>query len=583
MNDGKQIPQKLIGIGGESRKIPGHFHETCSSSQKALSELWEKLMPGIVFRMPMAQRDHHTLHFLRSARKSGARVSDAFWFYDLKKNEFDRSAAKDCSKDQLPGLIFLSSTSESNLSAIFCQTDYSVEDGVARGGAFGTSTGMRKIRHVEDEASDFTAVMYMLNHLMAAELKAGQGMGPGFTIANDVAGYIPCMGDFDAGSEYSFEDVARVQIARLEKLASKARDANHVIYDGDGFRIWNFHGHQFALVPLVHDIETRKIYAAWQGEGGLKREEFRVFAGKRSLIANRISKMHMDNLQMHENNQAASEIIRMRMACKIIGCVDARCLNKNGSGAIKLIGAMLSGKEMERILANQYLERLQIRLHTHCGYVSTATRVHEMFEELMKAHAGGGARRREAGRILVDLERILKGEMSVIYHDSEKKAEMLGLLKSRKVFSMIFEGIHSESSGANLDFQRALKHMYDRGIIIGDAGSGFRVGAAECVAGFLAAKNVPPDASGEWFTYLVTEQMGRELANEIKNMKKRLKSGKKVEIVVESLEDRSIFMIPETLSLHDALNPEREMVVLGKNGEVELVRKPVFAGLKAQA
>ncbi|VVB98198.1 Uncharacterised protein [uncultured archaeon] len=100
------------------------------------------------------------------------------------------------------------------------------------------------------------------------------------------------------------------------------------------------------------------------------------------------------------------------------------------------------------------------------------------------------------------------------------------------------------------------------------------------MSGFLASKNISADELGPWFTYLVTEQMARELGNEIENMKKRLKSGKKVEIVVESLEDRSIFAVPADLNIEDVRSLERDMLTIGKDGDVVCVKKPVFTNLK---
>ncbi len=617
---------KILGVIQSGRTMRGTslLGRTMVGS-KALMDVWEKTMPKDIFSMKdIAKRNKLILSFLDAANAEGVADNQAFEFFDRKRSEFTLANRSDMSKDQLPGIIYISNTSETNVAGIWCKNDYSVEHGVARGGAFGTASGMRKEKHILEEASDFTVIMYMLNHLAHAEHERKRAEGAErFSISSDVAPYIPCIGDYDSEEKkgLDFDAVARLAILRLEKLAQKARDHGHVITKdkATGLQSWNFQGNQFRLVPIVHDIQTRKLYFVAKKGGKIVKEPFVEFAEKNGLASNEISRKYLENIMEHESpeNTAATELIRRRRCCKSIFCVDARCGNKTASGVIKVIGAYPSEKELERTLKNQFSKSLKVSLHTGCGYAKTAIAFDDMLEELNKAHKDP-YKRDFVMKVWQSLGAMVKGEFaeddalvkiakgwSIIAppapkpvegqlhlfaeaEEAEKKgkvqsemakiADWLGLAKSKGIFLKLFEGIEFNDGETHSDFQRAVKHMWDRKLMVGDITNGFYMSPVRSVKSFLKSNGLDYDTSNERFEYLVLEQMGREIKATVDKLKKTLRNGKSVEVVIESLKNSGVYRIPESLDRINAEVMDREMFFrIDKEGNQEYRKKDALA------
>ncbi len=575
-------------------------------------KIWDSSMGG-VFAQDINERYRMMIGFLDRLKEEygghhgcGGKCSApdhyGFEFIDLMKNVHDRKNGEDMSGGQLPGISFLSSTSLSNFSAIFCGNEYKIEGGVAREGSFGTASGMRELAHME-EASDFTPLMYMLDHYLHEQHHSQHdAAAPYFRISEHVAPFIPCIGDYDCQAPgASFEKVAKFQIDRLSLLREKIIAAGgHSMENGGDTYTWVFNNtHRFMMVPLVHDVETRKVYAVREENGGVVREEFAAFAERAKfadgtpLLSNVIARKYVENVKKYEGNVYATELIRRRGCCKLECCVDSREGNTAASGVIREIGGYPSEKSLKRTIENGQLRMLKLQLHTDCGYINLGIGLHKMFSELQRAQKEPGSRER-LETVWFDLERIMHGHPVPTYTSAAEIAGELGLNEGKGLFLSLFAGIPSEAEDgekerARLDFRRALKHMYDRGIIAESRRGGFCIGAAEKTAGRLAKNGL--DGGGirkedfdRLFAYLVTEEMGRDIREMAERMaaEEEKKVGRKVEVEVriKSLKNKGFYSVGREFSVADVLNSTRFMFSdVDKEGNMEFKVADVFHSL----
>jgi hypothetical protein len=564
-----------------------------------------------LFDSNLNKRQEKLVDFFNLAMTEKISDRDMLFFIDNKTSEYMQKHGNNMSKGQLPALLFLSCTQASNVYEMFCRDMMTVDEkGVARGGAFGCSGRITE----NDEklyTSDFPSIMYMLNHLKHHEVEAkkkrkeasGDASGkPEYTMRRDCAPYILCMGDCkNAEDSAEFNTVARVQIGRLANLANKSRKLGdhktHNLHEDDkrnlNMNILDFHGDKLMLVPMVHDLATRKVYMVYtDDEGRVLRKEFSDFcrwiedhtgAGKLFKLRNAVVAQNLESYKQHLQNASAGKISKRRGKCTNAECVDSRCANRTVSGVAKIIGAFPSDHEIDHMLQDSESDVLRVRLHTQCGYITTAARdfrhlLHEL-DKIMKAKTNTTEERHVkqlVQKIYEDLDGIMTGETNKLQYSKarmEKWAAQLGLDEhAMKVLRDTFCGIRYDGDDNDaLDNQQMFQHMYERGIIVPrDERKGFRSGftikAAKEVREFLRKSGYPELAkeNEEMFLYLVTEQLGRELDTRIHTrMEELLKSGKlkrkkDVYVHIESLKNGGIYQIPSKLDEKDIRNFVRE-------------------------
>ncbi|MGB9718981.1 MAG: hypothetical protein ACPL06_00095 [Candidatus Anstonellales archaeon] len=443
----------------------------------------------------------------------------------LRRKEYEEHLKrfKDVSKGQEPALIYVSNSEYVDLFELLNNSEYQVENGVMHGGVFGTSVNVRKHKHLNGVSeTDFAEVFYMLEHLShSGNLEK--------------LPYILFVGRCDEQTkdkgEDNFKNVVELIKARKENFIDLAvRAGNHVAND-----ILYYREKGIPLLSVVYYADERRFYVITE-HGSVEFTEYIKNTG----IASEVSNRYLNALEEHLNDTAYSNIVLFRRFSQSFHCVDSREqeITKFYSVA-RVMGGIPSNSDIEeRLPRHNYSKRTDIYLHTNCGYLNVAQRVHYLLSEIVKK-----LRERNdlpAKTIINAFADIVDGKNVTL---NEKYADALKLsAESKKLFKAVF-------NEDNLNMQNILKHMFERDvlrkrkIVIGDeTADQLYMPAVEQIEKSLEEWGYKDEVGKAFFSYLVLEEVGREQAQRIKE-----NTGGKLNVVImiHDLKTGRIFDIPE--------------------------------------
>jgi hypothetical protein len=442
---------------------------------------------------------------------------------------------------QRPKVVALSSSKKLNVNRMFGD-ELEVRDGVAIGGAAGPVADLKPHeRNKMLELGDFVSLS-VLQKYMKENLK-------------ELAPYIPCVGLYDPmhDSMHTFEAVARMQMERLGMVAEEAVKSGHMgritcMTGGlKGIKMWNVHGKEMMLLPMVVDVPEKKAYVVWEGEGGtVSRMEFHDLMKALDLSEHEECKRHIDSI--HEYMEELEIHAALSSNHDIMCCIDLRNANNTFgkfSEIERRIGGVPTDEELRDLVFGE--KEGMVMLHTDCGYMTKLLDMHIMLKSLASLGGSEDVVVSEAvSEVHKHLNTVFSGN-TVALPEAEiaALADILGLQgRALETFGLLFHGspLHEKKEGVQ-DIQKLAHHMYERGLIR-RTDEWFKVPEAE-KAELKLPHDASPTAASDNFLYLLTEQIGWQIKDRINRMRGEKEGGQNVEVMIESMTNGGIFALSE--------------------------------------
>ncbi|MEM4336030.1 MAG: hypothetical protein QXL47_02455 [Candidatus Anstonellales archaeon] len=465
--------------------------------------------------------------YLRSNKKLSDEekfiISEINDFLRVKEYEEHLKDFKDISKGQEPSLIHASNSEYVDLFEILNGSEYEAKNRVMYGGVFGTSINIRKPEHLTGVAdTDFAEIFYMVGHLSHSG-----------NLSN--VPYILFVGKYDEQTkdkgEDNFEDVVALIGERKKNFIQLAIKAgNYVEKD-----VLYCEDRQIPLLSVVYFAHERKFYVIT--ESGTV--EFSKYI-EENFGGYAVARKHLEALRKHYEDEAYSKISLFKRFSQSLHCVDSREqeLTKFYSVA-KVMGAIPSDFEIERLARHDYAKRTDIYLHTNCGYLNVAQGIHYLILEIIDKVKKAGSP--EKAVIVNAFADVVHGKNVKI---DERYADELKLsAESKKLFKAIF-------NKENLNMQNIMRHMFERGVlrerkvlIRNEIANQVYMPAVEQVEKTLEQHGYKKEELGnEFFSYLVLEEIGREQAHRIEE---KTKGKLNFVILIHDIKTGRIYDIPK--------------------------------------
>lgn len=419
--------------------------------------------------------------YLSDAKKMDVSPGEALKSHRHHIADFDKASRKDCSGGQLPGIIIIANTSEDFSFNIFSDgTSWIAQGKKLAGGAFGLAMNIRKAAQI-GWMNDTITPSYMLGHMDGTQV--GFTQKDGVTVKEALIPYIPFIASFGSHDEKrgrTKKEVNGLLEGRRKKFIEDYRTAGALISDKDMPCLIHHDPKSDSLssiyMPkLVHDLK-KCVYNVVHEDGG--EEEFALWASRMGLDKVDIVKKQILALEGHkQESQYFDKLVQMVSEDKEGCCVDSRCNRFDGS-MVKDLGGIFTKKMVQAILSNPMLDEFTDKLHTGCGYISTAIKIHEMGLEVRRRIDMGRGIAKSSGTVagltpdMINyveknykqaVKQILEGKTEVNFHfdafysilkkiDGEMPGDMYHVLREFLV-------------GARSDTRNTVQHMAKRDIL----------------------------------------------------------------------------------------------------------------------
>jgi len=314
--------------------------------------------------------------YLQGAKALGKGVEEAI---NCHKGEMAYKVSKEIRKGrhrgQVPGVVLNSNSSEDFAYSIFNAGHFDA-NGAWAGGVFGDSQNVRDGKHLGG-VDDYISLAYIVNAIFSHG-KAGHA-DPMFPYAITSGAF----GQSCSETGISEKDAIGLILLRRNNLVADLENAGHIVSTSKGgamaLEVMHEGRRERILLPAVlHDLGTCTFYVL----DGEKKTEFGQWALENGLESNEAVARHISNLERHKAEAGYFEgLVQMMRERKVLTCVDTRSIRENSS-AIKKLGGIASREMRRRILTKPFIKAVQIDLHFECGYLSTATAIHEAGREL---------------------------------------------------------------------------------------------------------------------------------------------------------------------------------------------------------
>ncbi|GEM_PF-6920542 len=360
--------------------------------------------------------------FVREANgKHDILEKTALKFLDAMDYVTKRENSSDMSKDQIPALITISNYALSHRVINHGVKD--IDGGVLYNGTFSLADNVSRPEDVAG-CRYYDAVNYIINHALENPKRL-------------LPPYMLFIEEADKEGSAKFESVARLAIAKRDKLMADAEDAGKTIIARDTWHIEQgirgadgakTYREERVFVPAVvycaesrtyhvvdHEGDGEKIgsvrFDKWDKLGKMKRQD--------------IVRKHLDNMEKHmKHDKDYAGYLRLMKVYAETECADSRRFKGIAKGVIKSLGGLFSDSELLEIMKDPARSEVKFNIHTFCGYINTTIKVDAMLREIAELTQDDPALKR---LIIGRIEKILRGERAGVDFSS-----YYGLLKKNR-------------------------------------------------------------------------------------------------------------------------------------------------------
>ena len=371
-----------VGFEGHQKRFMEALHRKC------FPENWlaETKLEGPDYR-------RRGCEYLKEADARGICPDDAIRFHRAKVYDIVKRLREDCSGGQLPGTIVASNSSSDYLVHILSDgIGWVTSDRKRAGYAFGGTMNLREMGQIAPMTEDAIFTAYMLGHMMGDKSNpypVGVIKKEGKPQADALIPYILFSCAYGSEAERNGKneiDAIRLALERRKKYTDEWRKMGFIVCKEDDPYISLFNkkdgAHPKIYIPVIlHDLRECRFYVV---EKDGKKVEFAEWAERLGLTGIDIVKKHIAAIEKHADERDYFDLFtKLSAKKKEAFCVDSR-LKSDIGGMAKTLGAVLNEEVMWKVLTNPTTGRIAVRLHTNCGYLTTAMKIHELGIEVRR-------------------------------------------------------------------------------------------------------------------------------------------------------------------------------------------------------